>query len=184
MCGWPRVVASAVRGRGALPSPAQVAARTPRRLGHPLPAGPVVPGRPRDRDPTARPRHHPALACSLASPGVDAKVSDLVLETLPPRVPPTPICRPQRGRRWRLRRRHRRLDQHHHRRRRALRREPAPGEQSNAPGRLSQSVVLTDINDVYQGRTSSVWVVNRGTMPVGSTLLTACASASVVPMCG
>jgi len=36
---------------------------------------------------------------------------------------------------------------------------------------LTQSVLLSDTEDGYRGRISSIWVVNRGTMPLGSTLL-------------
>ncbi|REF37736.1 MFS transporter [Thermasporomyces composti] len=38
---------------------------------------------------------------------------------------------------------------------------------------LTQSLVLSDTEDAYRGRVSSVWVVNRGAMPVGSTALAA-----------
>ena len=36
---------------------------------------------------------------------------------------------------------------------------------------LTQSLVLSDTEDAYRGRISSLWVVNRGTMPIGSALL-------------
>lgn len=38
---------------------------------------------------------------------------------------------------------------------------------------LTQSLVLSDTEDAYRGRIASLWVVNRGTMPIGSALLAA-----------
>jgi hypothetical protein len=38
---------------------------------------------------------------------------------------------------------------------------------------LTQSLLLAETEDAFRGRISSLWVVNRGTLPLGSLLLAA-----------